>query len=56
MEILSKVLSIVPFFFIAIYLIAAARAASRPDAELTEIKHVIYAILWMLIAIGGRIA
>lgn len=51
MEILSTVFFVIPFVFMIINLIGAWRAKT----EITEIKHIVYVIMWMGIAIGDKV-
>jgi hypothetical protein len=51
MEILNTVLLVIPYIFIMFHVISAIRA----KAEITEIKHTLYVIMWLVVSIGDRL-
>lgn len=52
MEIVRTVFEFIPFVFMLINLIGAWRAKT----ELTEIKYIVYTILWIVIYLGDKVA
>jgi hypothetical protein len=51
MEIFNIVLLVIPYIFIMFHVISAIRA----KAEITEIKHTLYVIMWLVVSIGDRL-
>jgi hypothetical protein len=51
MEIFNTVLLVIPYAFIMFHVISAIRA----KAEITEIKHILYVIMWLVVSIGDRL-
>jgi hypothetical protein len=51
MEIFNTVLLVIPYMFIIFHVISAIRA----KAEITEIKHILYVIMWLVVSIGDRL-